>query len=567
MNRKTIFIFFAGLLFSSCFFSSTNKADDNVKLIPVVTDDRGDFASDVFIRVNQVGFRRLDVKTAVVLSKKDMGGIKFYIKDVKSGKDVFESRIQPSIAGWGGFNFCHVIDFTGFGSEGTFVIDVEGSRSSNFKIGEGIYNTIVDSLLLFFRVQRCGPTGPYLHKVCHLYDSPNVVGDDRAGKTDVTGGWHDAGDFTKFLNTTAFSTYMLLFAYEFNSKKMEFDKNKDGAPDVLEEARVGLDLLLRMNYKPNNLIIQVQDKRDQTVGWRMPENDTLKFDRPAFAGMGKNLIGIYTAALAMGSRIWKTRFQDAAFSDKLMKAANNIFALRNSAPDVDTNPIGLYQDSKYEGKLALGAIEMYITTGNNAYLEEAKNLAKKADSDYWWSWGNINSLAQYRVAKYSTDMKQYIENNLSAFNETRKKTPFGEGTTFSWGTTHTLLGIAMQSILFRDLTKSSLYDSVASYQRDYVLGKNPWGVSFIYNIGSRSTRNFHSQVGYFNNGYLPGAVAAGPVPAEILKGYNIQRTNSTYDKFNSPEVKYYDDRQDYITNEPTIVTNATAVFVFSHFYK
>ncbi|MCA0388062.1 MAG: glycoside hydrolase family 9 protein [Bacteroidetes bacterium] len=567
MSRKTIFIFLAGLLFSSCFFSSTNKADDNVKLIPVVTDDRGDFASDVFVRVNQVGFRRLDVKTAVVLSKKDMGGVKFYIKDVKSGKDVFESRIQPSIAGWGGFNFCHVIDFTGFGSEGTFVIDVDGSRSSNFKIGEGIYNTIVDSLLLFFKVQRCGPTGPYLHKVCHLYDSPNVVGDDRAGKTDVTGGWHDAGDFTKFLNTTAFSTYMLLFAYEFNSKKMEFDKNKDGAPDVLEEARVGLDLLLRMNYKPNNLIIQVQDKRDQTVGWRMPENDTLKFDRPAFAGMGKNLIGIYTAALAMGSRIWKTRFQDAAFSDKLMKAANNIFALRNSAPDVDTNPIGLYQDSKYEGKLALGAIEMYISTGIASYLEEAKTLAKKADSDYWWSWGNINSLAQYRVAKYSSNMKQYIENNLSAFNDTRKKTPFGEGTSFSWGTTHTLLGIAMQSILFRDLTKSSLYDSVASYQRDYVLGKNPWGVSFIYNIGSRFTRNFHSQVGYFNKGYLPGAVAAGPVPAEILKGYNIQRTNSTYDKFNSPEVKYYDDRQDYITNEPTIVTNATAVFVFSHFYK
>lgn len=567
MNRKTILIFLAGLSFSSCFFSSTNKADDNVKLIPVVTDDRGDFASDVFIRVNQVGFRRLDLKTAVVLSKKDMGGIKFYVKDVKTGKDVFDGRIPPSIAGWGGFNFCHVIDFTGFGSEGTFVIDVEGNRSSSFRIGEGIYNTIVDSLLLFFKVQRCGPTGPYLHKVCHLYDSPTVVGDDRAGKTDVTGGWHDAGDFTKFLNTTAFSTYMLLFAYDFNSKKMEFDKNKDGAPDVLEEARVGLDLLLRMNYKPNALITQVQDKRDQTVGWRMPENDTLKFDRPAFAGMGKNLIGIYTAALAMGSRIWKNRFQDVAFSDKLMKAATNIFALRNSAPDVDTNPIGLYQDSKYEGKLALGAIEMYISTGNNAYLEEAKNLAKKADSDYWWSWGNINSLAQYRVAKYSTDMKQYIENNLSAFNDNRKKTPFGEGTTFSWGTTHTLLGIAMQSILFRDLTKSSLYDSVASYQRDYVLGKNPWGVSFIYNIGSRSTRNFHSQVGHFNNGYLPGAIAAGPVPAEILKGYNIQRTTSTYDKFNSNEVKYYDDRQDYITNEPTIVTNATAVFVFSHFYK
>lgn len=567
MYRRTFVIFFVAILFSSCFFSSSNNAEDNVKLIPVITDDRGDFATDVFIRVNQLGFKKSELKTAVVLTKKDMGGKKFIVKDIKSGKDVFDGTIPPSIAGWGSFNFCHIIDFTGLGSEGTFVIDVEGNRSSNFRIGENIYNSIVDSLLLFFKVQRCGATNPFLHKVCHIYDSPTVVGDDRAGKIDVTGGWHDAGDFTKFLNTTAFSTYMLLFSYEFNPKRMEFDKNKDGAPDVLEEARVGLDLLLRMNYQPSKLIIQVQDRRDQTVGWRLPENDTLKFDRPAFAGMGKNLIGIYAAALAMGSRIWKDRFQDAAFADKLLKAANNVFALRNSAPDLDTNPIGLYQDSKYEGKLALGAIEMYITTGIGKYLEEAKKLAKSADSDYWWSWGNINSLAQYRVAKYSMDMKQYIENNLAAFNETRKKNPFGEGTAFSWGTTHTFLGIALQSILFRDLTKSSLYDSVASYQRDYVLGKNPWGVSFIYNIGSRSTRNFHSQVGFFNNGYLPGAVAAGPVPAEILKGYNIQRTNFIYDRFNSPEVKYYDDRQDYITNEPTIVSNATAVFVFSHFYK
>ncbi|KAA0255150.1 MAG: hypothetical protein EDM75_10715 [Chlorobiota bacterium] len=566
MRKRTFLFFIAGLFFSSCFFSSANKAEDNVKLIPVVTDDRGDLVSDMFIRLNQIGFRKNDVKTAVILSKKDMGQKKFIIKDTKSGKEVFSATVPPSMAGWGNFNFCHVLDFTGLRSDGSYVIESEGARSSNFRIGDNIYNTIVDSLLLFFRVQRCGPTNPHLHKVCHLYDSPVVVGDEAAGKVDVTGGWHDAGDFTKFLNTTAFTTYMLLFTYDFNPKKMEIDRNKDGAPDVLEEARVGLDLLLRMNYKPGKLIIQVQDRRDQTVGWRLPENDTLKFDRPAFAGMGKNLIGIYSAALAMGSRIWRERFKENAFADKLLAAATNVFALRGSAPDVDTNPIGLYQDSKYEGKLALGALEMYLATKNNRYLTEAIDLAKKANSDYWWSWGNINSLAQYRVAKYSNEMKQLIENNLVAFNDNRKKMPFGEGTSFSWGTTHTYLGISMQAILFRDLTKSNLYDSLATYQRDYVLGKNPWGVSFIYNIGSRFTRYFHSQVAHFNGGYLPGAIAAGPAPAEILKGYEIPRTNFMYDKFNSPDVKYYDDRHDYVTNEPTIVSNATGVFVFSHFY-
>lgn len=567
MYKRTVLVVGLALLFSSCFFSSSNKAEDNVKLIPVVTDERGEELAESFIRVNQVGFRRNELKTAVVLTKTDFGNKKYNIKDVKTGKVVFTDNIPPSVGGWGGFNFCHIIDFTGLNVDGTFVIESGEARSNNFRVGENLYAKVVDSLLLFFKVQRCGPTNPHLHQVCHLFDSPNVVGDPAAGKVDVTGGWHDAGDFTKFLNTTAFSTYMLLFAYEFNPKKVEFDKNGDGAPDILEEARVGLDLLLRMNYQPGKLVIQVQDRRDQTVGWRMPENDTLKFDRPAFAGMGKNLIGIYTAALAMGSRIWKNRFSDNEFSTKLLNAANNIFALRKTAPDLDQNPIGLYQDSKYEGKLALGSLEMYLATNNSQYLTEAINLAKKADSDYWWSWGNINSLAHYRIAKYSNEMKQYLENNLATFNESRKKNTFGEGTAFSWGTTNTFLGIALQAILFRDLTKSNMYDSVAVYQRDYILGKNPWGISFIYNIGSRFTKHFHSQVGYFNGGYLPGAVAAGPAPAEMLKGYNIQRSNFVYDKFNSPEVKYYDDRNDYVTNEPTIVSNATALFVFAHFYK
>jgi len=561
------FLIFTAMFLSTLLLACANKAEEQIKLIPIATDDRGDQASDIFIRVNLLGFRKSDQKTATILTKRDMGQKKFVVKDVKSGSVVFSGTVPPSIGGWGNFNFCHIIDFSGFNNEGSFVIECEGARSLVFRVGDAVYNSIVDSLLLFFKVQRCGPTNPFLHKICHLYDSPTVVGDESVGQVDVTGGWHDAGDYTKFLNTTAFSTYMLLLTYDFDPKRMEFDRNKDGAPDLLEEARVGLDLLLRMNYKPNKLIIQVQDRRDQTVGWRMPEDDTLKFNRPAYAGMGKNLIGIYCATLAMGSRIWRDRFKDTEFANKLLAAANNIFTLRKTAPDLDKNPVGLYQDSKYEGKLALGALEMYLATKNNSYLDEAIDLAKKADSDYWWSWGDINALAHYRVAKYSNDVRQLLENNLISFNENRRSKPFGEATAYSWGTTHTFLGVAMQAIFFKDLTKSNIYDSLAFNQRDFVLGKNPWGVSFVYNIGSKSTRYFHSQVAYFRNGYLPGAVAAGPAPAEILKDYNIPRTNFMYDQFNSPEVKYYDDRQDYITNEPTIVSNATAIFVFSHFYK
>jgi hypothetical protein len=161
------------------------------------------------------------------------------------------------------------------------------------------------------------------------------------------------------------------------------------------------------------------------------------------------------------------------------------------------------------------------------------------------------------------EIKDNLEKNLIQFNANREKNIFSEGTSFSWGTTHTFLGIALQSMFWRNLTGSGRYDSLAMAQIDYVFGNNPWGVSFVENFGTIFTKHFHSQVAYFNNGYLPGAIAAGPVPQEVLKNYKINRESSLFAEFNSDEVKYYDDRMDYLTNEPTIVTNATAILLFS----
>jgi endoglucanase len=112
------------------------------------------------------------------------------------------------------------------------------------------------------------------------------------------------------------------------------------------------------------------------------------------------------------------------------------------------------------------------------------------------------------------------------------------------------------------LTGSNEFDSLKTFQIDYVLGKNPFGVCFIYNIGSNFPKNLHSQVAFFHKGYLPGALSAGPAPLKIIKLYNINRTNFIYNNFCTDSIKYYDDVQDFITNEPTIVGNSTALFVF-----
>jgi hypothetical protein len=489
------------------------------------------------------------------------------VKSAGNGKTVFSGKLKPISGNYGRFKYFYMFDFSGLTAPGDYIIKAGEQNSYSFRINNDVFNSVVDSLMLFFKEQRCGPTNPILHEPCHLSDVTRLIGNPafKDKPVDATGGWHDAGDYIKFLSTAAYTTYMLIFSYEFDKSKFGFDNDKNGVPDVLEEAKIGLDWMLRCNYSKYKLITQVQDLRDHDVGWRMPGKDTLRYNRPGYVGMGKNQIGLFSAVMAMAGRVWKKEFAKTDFADKCLSAAEDLYSIRNSVPDDDSSESGAYQDDKYLGKLALGAAELYKTTGNKKYLQDAVSYADSAGSDYWWSWGNINSLADYRVAQFVPRFANYIINNLQQFEQNSAKSVFGLGLPYTWGTTNSLLGVSLQAILYKDLTGINAFDTLAEAQRDFVLGRNPGGLSFIYGLGKLFPRHFHSQVAFFHGGYLPGALSAGPAPVDVLKRYKIERSDHMYDIFNSDSVKYYDDRADYITNEPTITGNATALFVYGYY--
>lgn len=521
-------------------------------------------SENIYIRTNQVGFLPDDLKTGIILSKSDLQGKPYFLLRDSSGEIEYQGIITDSPSVYGNFNFCYEIDFSGLKSEDTYKIKLEDAESYPFQIGGLIFNNVRDSLSLFFKAQRCGPTNPILHQPCHLSDATKTVGYKDSTARDLTGGWHDAGDYIKFLKTSAYTTYLLLFSYEFDSKKFSYDLDKNDVPDVLEEAKIGLDWLLRCNVDNQTLVSQVQNESDHSIGWRLPENDSLQFERPAFVSIGKNTIGIYTAALALASRIWKEKFYDDEFASICLTTAKRFYAIRNNVQDIDSTFSNHYPEKDFNGKLALAAVELYNSTNSEKYLNEAFAYGENAGSDFWWSVGDMNSLAHYKLALHNPDFAKYIFQNLKHFEKKSSKSFLREGLEYSWGTTNSFLGVSLQSILYKKLTGSIEFDSLNIYQRDYILGRNPWGISFIYNIGKKFSTNLHSQVGFFNDGYLPGALAAGPASSGILENYKIQRL-SDKNEFNSKEIKYFDNRMDYVTNEPTIVGNATALFVFGFF--
>ena len=89
-------------------------------------------------------------------------------------------------------------------------------------------------------------TGALQDQHCRLFSDKNNAATER----DLRGGWYDAGDLNKYTSWTAGYVETLLRAYAENPTIWTDDYNipesGNGIPDVLDEAKWGLDFLVRM---------------------------------------------------------------------------------------------------------------------------------------------------------------------------------------------------------------------------------------------------------------------------------------------------------------------------------
>ncbi len=142
--------------------------------------------------------------------------------DLLRGRLKISSGVQPFYQGelrkrgsrWGAF---WQADFSSFKTPGSYQIETDYQISVPFAIGERVYERIILGYLTFLRGQRCGQTIFGVHDVCHLDDG--VLDKDRSPHS-ATGGWHDAGDFRKWLAFTLFHLDALSTLYERSGERL-----------------------------------------------------------------------------------------------------------------------------------------------------------------------------------------------------------------------------------------------------------------------------------------------------------------------------------------------------------
>ena len=158
-------------------------------------------------------------------------------------------------------------DFSDFRSAGSYQIEIDDQVSPPFAIREDIYDRIVLGYLTFLKAQRCGCPVFGVHEACHLDDG---VLDTDGSAYAVTGGWHDAGDFRKWMAFTLPHIETLLTIEEHCGADLQ--AGGFGSDSVLEELRWGNRFFHRM-------IAESGQVYEDVAGGRAPSGMDLSYER------------------------------------------------------------------------------------------------------------------------------------------------------------------------------------------------------------------------------------------------------------------------------------------------
>lgn len=563
-----------------------------------------------FIRVNQLGFETRDTKDAVAFGNAPIAPA-FEVANADDSTTCWRGQIKPiTNAAWGQFRFHARCDFSMWQTPGRYFLRMGATKSPVFTIANDIYAPLPDELLEFMREQRCG-YNPFLDQTCHPWDGRTAYGPLTNGTfIDCTGGWHDAGDLLKYLLTSGNATAQMLLAWRlqehagFFQDKVQADgrPGPNGVPDILDEARWGLQWMLKLHPAPDQLYHQVADDRDH-AGWRLPKDDQVDYgwgkgrDRVVYFADGKpqglkkyksestgiaNLAGRYAAAMALGCMDFTNR--DPAFARACLRAGMEVYHMGRTNEGVQQgNSYSApyrYAETTWTDDMEWGATALFAATGESNYLADAKHYAALAGSESWmgqeqtghyqyYPFMNAGHFMLYRFAddRLKRELAGYYRAGIERCIAMAKKNPYDIGVPFIWCSDNLVVALVTQCALYEKMTGDRRYHTFMCEQRDWLLGRNPWGASMFTGIPADGVYPHHPHLmtTQLTGRPVRGALVDGPVYERIfksLKGVSAP-ANDPLAPFQSKLAVYHDDLHDYSSNEPTMDGTASAILMWA----
>lgn len=545
-------------------------------------------AENSWIRINLMGYPPAGLKVAVWCSKDTAAAHSFRLVDEGSGKTVFSGRAGQPMGAYGPFSQTARLDFSAFRRPGRYRLEAGGARSPAFTIATDVYRGAADFCLRYMRQQRSG-FNPFLKDSCHTRDGYTLYG-AAAGLpdssfVDVTGGWHDASDYLQYATTSANAVNHLLMAYRDypqvfgDEKKANGLEGGNGLPDVLDEAKWGLDWLLKMHPRSDWMFNQIADDRDH-ISMRIPAQDTQYGrgnQRPVYFITGEpqqrgkflnattgtsSTAAKFATAFALAQQLYQTDslFRKAdtrrGYYDKAMSALQYALKKPGVTQTASVRAPYIYEEDNWvdDLELAYAAVhDMVVHTpgsgDNGYYFVNAVHYAKREPVTPWlgedtarhYQWYPFINLGHYEILRQikagdsgpgSSYDKDFVRNfprnadTIRGFYRTgiervwnkARTNAFYRGVPFIWCSNNLTVSFALQCLWYRQMTGDRSFEPLEQANFDWIFGCNPWGTSMVYGLpaGADTPEDPHSAFTHLKGYPIDGGLVDGPVYGSIF---------------------------------------------------
>lgn len=544
------------------------------------------FAQTTAIKVDQVGYLPAAPKIAFVVS--DSPAAPFTIHRSTDDSVVFRGKLSIAARDPDSGDEVRTADFTSLHTTGSFYLEAEGvGRSWPFGIAPDVYRRAFYLAARSYYGQRCGiavDLGPefpgYQHDACHLrgayHESSGKSGPKTTGQ-----GWHDAGDYGRYVVNSGISTGTLLWTWEIFGPRLQgialnIPESGNGTPDLLNEIRWNLDWMLSMQDEDGG--VWHKQTSDHFCPFVMPEKDTLV---SYVIGTGKApfktscATGDFAAVMAIAARVYKPF--DKTYAERCLRAAESAWTWLRKNPGVTFhNPPGVttgdYGDGHCDDEMFWAAAELDRATHGAAYEQyflghyqafrstirpvgppSWPNVAPLGLWTYWLGQGRDKEATQAIREDTLKAADQIVER--SGANGYRISLTAAD---YIWGSNGVAANYGMQLLVANVMKPDDRYVHAARDNLHYLLGRNTFSLSWVTRVGANPFRHPHHRPSGADNNQepWPGLLSGGP-----NRGRQDSAMRSLPDL--PPAKMYLDNQQSYASNEVAINWNAPLVFLLA----
>ncbi len=544
------------------------------------------------IKVDQVGYLPDAAKLAAVAAADKTSEAKtFEVKRASDNVTVFKGALGPVNLDADTGDSVQLADFTKLRDAGSYYLDVPGvGRSWTFSIRPDVFVRPYYLAMRAFYGQRCGTAvdlGPefpgYTHAACHLRGEFHSSS-GKQGERDNVGGWHDAGDYGRYMVNSGITTGTLLWTWEIygpklKSIKLNIPESGNGTPDILNEARWNLEWMLKMQDDDGGAWHKQTSER--FPGFVMPEDDHT-VSEVIGTGQAPYKSTCATADLAAVAAIAARVYQpfDAKFAARSLAAARKAWLWTEQNPDVlFKNPPGVwtgeYGDNNCSDERLWAAAELWRTTGEAAYngyfVKHYPDFRAALDTLSPEGWREVAPMGLWTYALSTrkgadatvvADIRQRTAAAARAIVEHTRKNPYRVSLLtkdYVWGSNGVVANYGMELLVANLLAPDPSFVESAQDNLHYLLGRNTFSLSWVTHVGANPYRHPH---------HRPSAAKqdAEPWPGLLSGGPNAARQDAVLKNLPQglpPAKLYADEWGSYASNEICINWQAALVFLLA----